>query len=135
MTQTIEQLQAKVAELEEENARLNLLFVKAAKGKGENLKECFSLQHQLAAIKAENEWQPIETAPKGANGYAWMLLAWGPEHDQSTGTGMRDGEEFYAAETFYCLTQIKRFEFREIKVKPTHWMPLPKPPVAEGEEK
>ena len=53
MTQTIEQLQAKVAELEEENARLNLLFVKAAKGKGENLKECFSLQHQLAAIKAE----------------------------------------------------------------------------------
>ena len=51
MTQTIEQLQAKVAELEEENARLNLLFVKAAKGKGENLKECFSLQQQLA--KAE----------------------------------------------------------------------------------
>ena len=54
----VDQLQAKVAELEAENARLNLLFVKAAKGKGENLKECFSLQQQLAAVQEEmNEWR------------------------------------------------------------------------------
>ena len=58
MTQTIEQLQARVRELGEENARLNLLFVKAAKGKGENLKECFSLQQQLAAVQEEmNDWR------------------------------------------------------------------------------
>ena len=50
----IDNLQARIAELEEENARLNLLFVKAAKGKGENLKECFSLQQQLAAVQEEN---------------------------------------------------------------------------------
>ena len=55
MTQTIEQLTARVRELEEENARLNLLFVKAAKGKGENLKECFSLRQQLAASQAYAE--------------------------------------------------------------------------------
>ena len=54
----IDNLQARIAELEEENARMNLLFVKAAKGKGENLKECFSLQHQLAASQEEmNEWR------------------------------------------------------------------------------
>lgn len=30
--------------------------------------------------------------------------------------------------TFYCLGQEKQYEFREIEVNPTHWMPLPAAP-------
>jgi hypothetical protein len=79
---------------------------------------------------AATAWQPIETAPLGAKGYCWMNLAWGPEGDVSTGVGMRWGDRFFAAGSFYCLGQEKRYEFREIEVKPTHWMPLPAAPAA-----
>lgn len=81
-----------------------------------------------------DEWRPIGTAPKGANGYCWMNLAWGPEGDKSTGVGMRWGDRFFAAGTFHCLGQEKRYEFREIEVKPTHWMPLSRAPEYEGDE-
>ena len=76
------------------------------------------------------EWQPIETAPKGAKGYAWMMLAWGPEDDPNAGAGMRCGDKFFAAATFYCLGQKKQYEMREIEVHPTHWMPRPEAPNA-----
>ncbi len=69
-------------------------------------------------------WQPIETAPTGVKGYAWMMLAWGPEDDQNTGAGMRCGEKFFAAATFYRLGQEKQYEMREIEVRPTHWAPM-----------
>ena len=69
------------------------------------------------------EWMPIETAPRGANGYSFMQLAWGPEGDQSIGDGMRWGDRFFAAGVFYCLGQDRLFQLREIEVRPTHWMP------------
>jgi hypothetical protein len=84
----------------------------------------------VAEAAGEKGWQPIETAPKGANGYAWMLLAWGPEEDISTGWGMRHGDKFYACGTFYCLEQERRHQFREIEVTPTYWRPLPAAPSA-----
>lgn len=74
-------------------------------------------------------WLPIETAPKGAKGIAWMQLAWGPDGDQSVGDGMRIGEKFYASGTFYCMGKEKPFEFREIEVSPTHWMPRAAAPI------
>ena len=80
-----------------------------------------------------SDWQPIDTAPKGAKGYCWMNLAWGSEGDQSTGIGMRWGDRFFVAATFHCLGQEKRFEFREIEVSPTHWMPLLPPPEVPDE--
>lgn len=75
-----------------------------------------------------SEWQPIETAPKGANGYAWMFLAWGPEEDKSTGKGMWCVDRFIACATFHAMGKTPAFEFRQIEVSPTHWMPLPEPP-------
>jgi hypothetical protein len=69
-------------------------------------------------------WQPIETAPRGAKGYCWMNLAWGPEGDLSTGVGMRWGDRFFAAASFYCLGREKKYEFREVEVRPSYWMPL-----------
>ncbi|VVE33927.1 hypothetical protein [Pandoraea commovens] len=77
-----------------------------------------------------SQWQPIETAPRGAKGVCWMLLAWGPEDDQTTGNGMRIGDRYFAAGSFFCIGGDKPFEFREIEVSPTHWMPLPAAPAA-----
>lgn len=78
-----------------------------------------------------SQWQPIETAPRGAKGICWMLLAWGPEEDQATGNGMRIGDRYFAAGSFFCIGGDKPFEFREIEVSPTHWMPLPAAPTDE----
>ncbi|GAA4169340.1 hypothetical protein [Shinella granuli] len=79
---------------------------------------------------AVEEWQPIETAPKGVRGVAWMLLAYGPEGDQTVGVGMRFHDQFFAASTFYTggPHDGRQFEFREHEVRPTHWRPLPTPP-------
>jgi hypothetical protein len=84
-------------------------------------------------------WQPIETAPKGVEaggklGMAWMLLAIpdgeGGFHRES---GMRVGDRFYAALTFYCGGPFdgKQYELCEVEVYPTHWMPRPAPPNAD----
>lgn len=73
-----------------------------------------------------SEWQPIETAPKGKNGISFMMLAHGPEGDQSVSIGVQIDGEFYAGSIFYCLgKKDKPFEIREQKVQPTHWMPIP----------
>ena len=83
-------------------------------------------------------WQPIETAPKGVehNGkkaMSWMMLSWpdgeGGYHVES---GMRVGDQFFAAPTFYSGGPFdgKQYTLREVEVFPTHWMPLPAPPGA-----
>jgi hypothetical protein len=85
----------------------------------------------------KSEWQPIETAPTGAKGMAWMLLAYGPEGDQTTGMGMRFHDKFYAASSFYVggHFESRQYQFREHEVHPTHWMEVPAlpppPPVRE----
>ena len=76
------------------------------------------------ALTGTPYWRPIETAPTGARGYAWMNLAWGPDEDKTTATGMRWGGSFFACTTFHALGQEKAFWFREVEVKPTHWAPL-----------
>ena len=163
MTQTIEQLTARVRdletqlaannplldeaanridELEEENARLNGVIesniddgidkimamsdeqVSALAGfEGSNPEDKTTIARQymdiamlrvdLAALKAENEWQPIETAPK-------------------------DGTEFLT----YCQSYANKWWISTGKYNlngATHWMPLPKPPaldaaMAQGEK-
>lgn len=84
-----------------------------------------------------SKWQPIETAPKGvprregALGVCWMMLAF-PDDDSSYHrlSGMRVGDKFYAAPTFYCggPWDGKQYHLREEEVHPTHWMPMPEPP-------
>ena len=76
------------------------------------------------------KWQSIETAPKGAKGIAWMLLAYGPEDDRSVSIGLRFHNTFFAAGTFYRGGPFdeRQFELRECEVDPTHWMPVPDAP-------
>jgi hypothetical protein len=75
-----------------------------------------------------SEWQPIETAPEVKGDCFWCRLAWGPEDDQSSGDGFRWGGKWFAAGCFYRAGQDRKFEWREIEVTPTHWMPKPELP-------
>jgi hypothetical protein len=87
---------------------------------------------QPASDVAGVVWRPIETAPKGAEvngklGVSWMMLVI-PDGDGGfhTANGMRVGDKFFAALTFYRGGPFdgKQFELREVEVRPTHWMPL-----------
>ncbi|AZS78811.1 hypothetical protein ELS24_10365 [Achromobacter spanius] len=69
------------------------------------------------------EWKPIASAPENEGRPLFCELCWGPEGDQSVGTGFRHNEKWYAAGLFYCLGQEKRYELREVEVQPTHWKP------------
>lgn len=66
-----------------------------------------------------SEWQPIETAPKDENTYVLACRA-GSKIPAVLGWD-GDGEEGH----WYWFNGV----FRE-DVIPTHWMPLPDPPVS-----
>ncbi|WAI83233.1 MULTISPECIES: hypothetical protein [Achromobacter] len=70
-----------------------------------------------------SEWKPIASAPENEGRPLFCELCWGPEGDQSVGTGFRHNGKWYAAGLFYCLGQEKRYELREVEVQPTHWKP------------
>ncbi len=64
---------------------------------------------------AATQWRPIETAPKGCN--VWVLAFFETEH----GEKMVD-----------CVSQWEDGSWTttwDLKVNPTHWMPLPQPPT------
>ncbi|MGS1115977.1 DUF551 domain-containing protein [Castellaniella sp. UC4442_H9] len=87
---------------------------------------------EIKRLREAQTWQPIESAPIGKNtdGMVWLLLAWGPECDQSIGSGFRWRDKWFAAATFYRFGQDRSYELREAEVRPTHWMPLPAGPAA-----
>lgn len=93
-----------------------------------------------AFVPAGSGWQPIETAPKGVerNGkkaMSWMMLAIPDDEDGfHTLNGMRVGDDFFAAHTFYCGGPFdgKQFRLKETQVHPTHWQPLPPPPTEDS---
>ena len=77
----------------------------------------------LATLKAENEWQPIETAPKDE----FVLLA-GPSGYTTIETVFTTGRmcsDYHAGRWIdHANDDLTDWGFN-----PTHWMPLPKPPA------
>ena len=62
------------------------------------------------------EWQPIETAPKDQE-----VLTYGP---------LRDGSGHYQeVQKMYQLRGVWPVTFMHNALSPTHWMPLPAPPL------
>ena len=63
----------------------------------------------IKKLKADNEWQPIETAPKDGS---FILLA---------------TPKCLIADGFWSLV-YRVWSWPYVMVEPTHWMPLPTPP-------
>jgi len=69
------------------------------------------------------EWQPIETAPVMRS----VLLFAVTERDGDTITNwkMGSGHKDHAGDWEWCGFRIRLWDHQ-----PTHWMPLPEPPVS-----
>jgi hypothetical protein len=76
----------------------------------EQAKEIERLKKEVAKLRKSGGWQPIDTAPSGN-----VLLYYPPEH----------GKNALSEWVTIGLGRSQRFR------NPTHWMPLPKPPVKE----
>lgn len=77
------------------------------------------------------EWQPIDTAPK--TGLAETILLWVPSLHGTGGPVLAhwaygDGDGMMPAfgPSWFWWSG---YDFRELQQRPTHWMPLPAPPV------
>ncbi len=71
----------------------------------------------------QNEWQPIETAPKDGT---WVLLLFEDEYDQFSPL-------FQIYEGFHSLRAWRTRD--HVRGKPTCWMPLKLPLHIYGEDK
>lgn len=102
-------------------------------GQAYGMKQAISRASAAPAASVDG-WQPIETAPTVKGECFFCMLAWGPDGDQSVGEGMRWNGRWFATGTFYAMGKERKYEFREIEVKPTHWMRGPAAPQQEGSE-
>ena len=91
---------------------------------GKTVKKIRLLEAELTTLKAENEWQPIETAPKDE----FVLLA-GPSGYTTIETVFTTGRmcsDYHAGRWIdHANDDLTDWGFN-----PTHWMTLPKPPAA-----
>ena len=110
-----------MGELEAELRRLEAMYAEQAGnsghpgwhiGKSEGFKEAADLARDHEAAKREGGWREISSAPRNGT---WVLLY---ELGHGICLGFADGEPWKADDKL-C--------------DPTHWRPLPEPPVAEGE--
>lgn len=97
--------------------------------------ECAAALRALLAVGfSVQRWEPIETAPKDgtsvdlwAQGQRWANKRWG-RHDPFSDAPF--GPEHWIAVT---APRGEPIGFRYIE--PTHWMPLPSPPVGAADER
>lgn len=78
----------------------------------------------IKKLKAENEWQPISTAPKDGT----VFLGYKRGQFRECYKVPRDDCDMW------CFGGTSGADDLFPNIKPTHWMPLPKPPaIAKGE--
>ena len=73
-----------------------------------------------------NEWQPIETAPKDGTHIIGLFDGWSDECVRVTWYNKKSYSKLFGKIT---IKRLKGWQNGLNKVKPTHWMPLPKPPT------
>ena len=96
-------------------------LIPADSGYAVKFEDYCKLETELAALKAENEWQPIETAPKDGT-VVFVSL-----HDSNIPQPARFAEGSW--EHAWDGYEFSGWD------GPTHWMPLPKQPaMAKGEK-
>lgn len=89
------------------------------------------------------EWQPIETAPKDGSRVlvAWVdrgngewhqrCVWWGKKFDIS---GYDESNELTLWRSEWTDGCVESFGYEEVRAyEPTHWMPLPAPPIEDEE--
>ena len=81
-----------------------------------------------AATKRASQWQPIETAPK--DGTLLLLIVSGYEPAVGRFYQSREVWDYHDPE---YLAVRERAEISFGPWRPTHWMPLPAPPILKGE--
>jgi hypothetical protein len=79
-----------------------------------------------------SEWQPIATAPKDGRRVLVYAPEWGDITcgEYHTNRERDDRGRFQAGGWAYWLAMDE--DYRSSYCHPTHWMPLPEPPKAEG---
>lgn len=95
---------------EEEDAVINRQFLDIKD------KRCAELELIITDLRARTTWQPIETAPR--NWSAVMLFA--PNYND-------DWRQVF--EGYYDPDRLSWYDRSDRPVSPTHWQPLPAPPV------
>ena len=97
----------------------------------------------------ENQWQPIETAPK--DGSTFLMVITGMEYKKNKAKTIQKvliadywpNSNSFLAEGGDFIININEFNFKEkncfesavlgyqhmTDIQATHWMPLPKPPI------
>lgn len=73
-------------------------------------------------------WKPIATAPKDGT----TILLWGPYCTHPSPCEFQKGDWFVVVDGYRAVEYMGGFgtEYHTFQV-PTHWMPLPAPPVTE----
>lgn len=74
--------------------------------------------NEIEGLRQQNEWQPIETAPKDGT----RVLVW-RKHEAGYSQASRLGVDYYKNGSWWGSRRL---------MPPTHWMPLPQAP--EGEQ-
>jgi hypothetical protein len=87
---------------------------------------CLRLSLEIERLRASCEWQPIETAPKDGT----KIICYSPE-----APGGKIRVTWYRNPSDHA-GYLGWGEFNMVYWPPTHWMPLPEPPVlAEGDKR
>lgn len=102
----------------------------------DDLKFIINKLHALTAFAEESKWLPISSAPKDGtvidlfvNGSRHPNYAWGKPPHECGESGMYCDSDWHSEKPGWYDTTFNYF----LHESPTHWMPLPEPPIEKDE--
>lgn len=124
-----EDLRKKAYELEDKHNVASYPMLEAADHIESLYAEALKMQAENERLKAAQQWQPIESAPKDGT----RILLFFP-NDVGVISGEWNFERFNAnPKPHFTHDQEQRWGVRHMRAnQPTHWKPLPPPPEAKA---